>query len=235
MKNKLKYVRLFVAAAVAAGAPLSTKSQEVLPELEAVEIEPVAYQGVTLEAVENYLNGIETMRADFTQIAPNGVVSRGVFHLERPGRVRFEYQEDVPILIVSDGNILNFIDYEIGQITRWPVSDTPLAFLLDETFEFGANIEISGSGPGSLANIATVTTFDPKKPEQGTLTLIFERGENGADNLPVLTLRAWEVVDAQGTLTRIRLANSEVNIPLDDELWEFEDPRNERFQRRRKR
>jgi len=226
---------LFTATALALGLAPAALSQDALPELDAVEIEPVAYESVTLEAVESYLNGIQTMRADFTQIAPNGALSQGVFHLQRPGRVRFDYEDDIQILIVSDGNNINFIDYEIGQITRWPISDTPLALLLDETFEFGANIDISGSGPGNLANMATVTTFDPKKPEQGTMTLIFERGENTANGASVLTLRAWEVVDAQGALTQIHLQNSEINIALNDELWEFDDPRNERFQRRRKR
>lgn len=233
MRQKIPKMSLFATAL--AFVMSDAAGQEELPELEVTEIAPVPYESVTLEAVESYLNSIHTMRAEFTQIAPNGAISEGVFNLKRPGHVRFEYGKDIPILIVSDGNTLNFIDYEIGQITRWPINDTPLAPLLDETFEFGANIEVSRSGPGNLANMATVTTFDPKKPEQGTLTLIFEREETSASEPIALTLRAWEVVDAQGNLTQIQLRNSEVNIAINDELWEFEDPRNERFHRRRKR
>ena len=231
MKKMITATAFFAASVLGLAGFATAVSQESLPELETVEIERATYDvDVTLEAVEGYLNGINTMRAGFVQIAPDGSVSEGVFHLERPGRVRFEYGEDNPVLIVSDGNILNFIDYEIGQITRWPVKDTPLALLLDRTIAFGENVEVAGMNPGSLANLTTVTTYDPEKPEQGMLTLIFERGEGEA-----LNLFAWEVVDAQGALTQIRISNAEFNLSLDKKLWEFDDPRGKRFDRRRKR
>lgn len=188
-----------------------------------------------LEAVEKYLNSVKSLRARFVQQAPDGSVSRGTFHLERPGRVRFEFEGDVPILIVSDGRILNMVDYEMGQVTKWPIKDTPLALLVADEIVLGENVTLVSSGPGDLANMISITARNPKKPEQGTMTLVFS-AEPGVDGgPPQMTLRAWQVIDAQGGLTTVTLAQTEVNLKLEASLWKFKDPRGERFQRRGRR
>ena len=139
--------------------------------------------------------GFSTAR--FLQQGPDGSMTRGVFNLERPGRVRFEYEDDVPILVVSDGEILNLIDYEVGQVTKWPVNDTPLALLVAENVNFGANVYLTAQGPGELANMIAVTARDPANPAQGSLTLMFSASPGSDDSLlGELTLRAWQVIDA---------------------------------------
>ena len=50
----------------------------------------------------------------------------GKLTLKRPGKIRFQYQKDVPLLIVGDGNSLTMIDYEVRQVQRWPVKNSPL-------------------------------------------------------------------------------------------------------------
>jgi outer membrane lipoprotein-sorting protein len=188
-----------------------------------------------LAAVEEYLNSVLTLRARFIQQAPDGSMSRGIFHLERPGRVRFEFEEGVPILIVSDGRILNMIDYEMGQVTKWPIKDTPLALLVDEEIILGENVTLVSSGPGELANMISVTARNPKKPEQGTMTLIFSAEPAPGGGSPLMTLRAWQVIDAQGGLTTVTLAQPEINVALEASLWKFDDPRGDRFKRRGRR
>lgn len=187
-----------------------------------------------LSAVENYLNNIRSLSAEFIQQAPDGGFSRGSFNLERPGRVRFEYEEGNPILIVGNGGTLNLIDYEIGEIIRWPIEDTPLALLLAEDIRIGDNISLVTSGPGALANMIAITAKDPKHPEQGTLTLIFstDRDDTGALRL---SLRNWQIIDVQGAITTVTLIDLELNPELDPALWEYEDPRGARFQQRRRR
>lgn len=188
-----------------------------------------------LDAVERYLNSVSTLRARFVQQAPDGSVSRGIFHLERPGRVRFEFEGDVPILIVSDGRILNMIDYELGQVTKWPIKDTPLALLVADEIILGKNVTLVSSGPGELANMISITARNPKKPEQGTMTLVFSAEPAADGGPPQMTLRAWQVIDAQGGLTTVTLAQTEVNLMLEASLWKFKDPRGDRFKRRGRR
>lgn len=222
-------------AALAAGlvpaAAQEAQEDQTLPPVEVVDVALTPGSAVTLEAIEYYLNNIRTLRASFVQIAPDRSLSSGTFHFERPGRVRFEYSGDNPVLIVSDGNIISFIDYEIDQVTRWPVDETPLAKLLEDNISFDENVEISLVEYTQYGTLTALTTSDPAKPEQGTLTMIFS---GGADDDP-LALMGWEVIDAQGTQTTVHLTDSEINISLDDSLWEFDDPRAERFERRRRR
>jgi len=203
-----------------------------LPPLETVEITANPGAGATLQDIQVFLSSIKTMRANFIQLSADGGVANGTFNLERPGKVRFEYTEDNPILIVSDGTIVNLIDYEIGQVTKWPVEDTPLALLLKKDITLGDNIELS-TIPTEGGPVTMVSAYDPDKPEQGNLTLYFLGSGNNPDD-PLL-LDSWEVVDAKGALTRVVLTGSEINIPLEDALWTFEDPRNKRFDRRRRR
>ena len=208
-------------------------SEDVAAPLPTIELSPrTDLHQQRLEAVERYLNSVTTLRARFVQQAPDGSVSRGIFHLERPGRVRFEFEEAIPILIVSDGRILNMVDYELGQVTKWPIKDTPLALLVADEIVLGKNVTLVSSGPGELANMISITARNPKKPEQGTMTLIFSAEPATGGGLPEMTLRAWQVIDAQGGLTTVTLAQMEVNLVLDAALWKFKDPRGDRFKRR---
>ena len=61
------------------------------------------------------LRGITTLKADFTQTDRNGQRLTGVLTLKNPGRIRFQYERGVPLLIVSDGRSLTMIDYEVRQ------------------------------------------------------------------------------------------------------------------------
>ena len=70
----------------------------------------------TVRAAEHYLQDIETLRADFVQQAPNGGVAEGELMLRRPGLIRFDYAPPSEILLVSDGALVSFIDYEVGQL-----------------------------------------------------------------------------------------------------------------------
>lgn len=211
------------------------KAQEVepLPTVK-VPLRSDAYSR-RLEAVEAYLNNIKTMTARFIQQAPNGAMNRGTLKMQRPGHVRFEYSDDNPVLIVADGKTLNLIDYDMNEITKWPVMDTPLAFLLKDKIKLDDTVELSFSGNEAIANMISVTARDPKKPEQGSLTLIFEsRYKENSDIELEVTLRAWQVIDAQGGLTTVSLSDVEINTQISAETWTFKDPRGERATRRRR-
>lgn len=210
--------------------------EDAAEPLPTIELSPqVNLHKERLLAVQDYMNSVRSMRARFVQQAPDGRVSSGIFHLERPGRVRFEFDGDVPILIVSDGRILNLVDYELGQVTKWPIKDTPLALMVADEIVLGKNVTLVSSGPGELANMISITARDPKKPEQGTMTLIFSAQPAPDGGAPEMTLRAWQVIDAQGGLTTVTLAQPEINLTLETSLWKFDDPRGDRFERRGRR
>jgi outer membrane lipoprotein-sorting protein len=159
--------------------------------------------------VEEYLNGIRTLRADFTQIAPDGRTSQGKVYLQRPGRMRFEYEPPEQLLMVASDWRLVVHDGRTDQTSTLPVDQTPLGILLDDTIRLGGEVTIR-----SIAEISGelhLTVFQTANPGQGELTLIF--------GLEPLELRRWEVLDAQGKRTRVLLENVETNVELDSALF----------------
>src|SRR5690606_33814476 len=110
----------------AAGAVLVVLCASVAPARATVAADDAA----ALEGVEDYLNSIETLQARFVQIGPQGQISEGDLYLRRPGRLRFEYEPPVPILIVADGTWLVLYDKELEQVQRYPVYETPLGVLV---------------------------------------------------------------------------------------------------------
>ena len=164
--------------------------------------------------VEAYLNAITTLSAKFSQIAPDGQVAEGDFYLRRPGRLRFEYAPPVPLLIVADGFRLVLYDHELGQVNAWPVAVTPLGPLVARTVDF------INSGHAQAvethSGILRLTLVDPDRPEDGSITLVFQ------DN--PLELRYWEVTDPQGLVTVLVLTGMRINPDLEPELFVFRDP-----------
>src|SRR3546814_12853090 len=90
-----------------------------------------------LAAGQQQLRSTASMVADFVQIDRNGQRLSGTLTLKRPGKIRFQYQKGVPLLIVGDGSRLTMIDYEVKQVQSWPVKNSPLGVLLDPEREIG--------------------------------------------------------------------------------------------------
>ena len=233
MKKTSFHIALFFL--LVGGAALAQEDPLLTP-LETVDIAPspitslVESDAEILDNVQVYLNSIKSLKAQFSQQGPDGRIAIGTLHLERPGKVRFEYEAGVPLLIVSDGNTLNMIDYDIGQVTKWPVNDTPLALLLAENVTFNNNTTVTSRKNEIGAGYISITSSNPENPQQGSLILVFSQSDNSD-----LELRAWQVVDAQGKLTTVSIANMELNNGLDRALWTFDDPRGDRLTRNRRR
>ena len=172
-----------------------------------------------LAKVQAHLRAVQTMTADFTQTDRNGKVLTGVMSLKRPGKIRFQYEKGVPILIVGDGNALTFIDYSVKQVQRWPIGKSPLGVLLDPSRDISTYAK---SIPTADPSILSIEANDPKRPEFGRITMIFER-----DNAAPAGLRmvGWVALDSQGNRTTIRLANQKYNGPIADNTFRWNDPR----------
>ena len=88
-------------------------------------------QADALTAVSNHLKAVATMTANFSQTDRSGKTVTGALSLKRPGKIRFQYEKGVPILIVGNGRTLTFIDYSVRQVQSWPIGSTPLGVLLN--------------------------------------------------------------------------------------------------------
>lgn len=185
-------------------------------------IAPVPAGAVTLAEVQKAFAATRTMEADFRQTAANGQIQEGRMLLKRPGKVRFDYGPRARQLVVADGRTLSFIDYDVAQVSQWPVRSTPLGLLLDPDADLAPVARVLPTSPAPAAGSIAVEAVDPKKPEQGRITLFLEPDQG----LPGgLRLTGWQVQDAQNNRTDVALSNVRVNAGIADSAFAFRDPR----------
>jgi outer membrane lipoprotein-sorting protein len=158
-----------------------------------------------LDRVSAYLNSIRSMKGAFVQIGPEGDVVQGQFFLQKPGRIRFQYDPPTPTLIVSDGKTLAVANTQLRTVDRYSLSDTPLDIILGDTIDLKKNRNIFGvvHQGDALVVKARSSNFGL----HADLSLTFAE--------PGLELRQWTVVDNQGLSTTVALRDvqSGVDVP----------------------
>jgi outer membrane lipoprotein-sorting protein len=168
-----------------------------------------------LARIEVYLNGLRTLKARFLQVSPDGATTEGNAWLQRPGRMRFEYDKPSPFLLVAGFGSAVFYDSQLNQTTSVPLSTTPLGILLADNFKLSGDLTVTAINrlPGQIQ----VTTIRTSSPGDGSLTLVFSDAP--------LVLRQWAVIDAQRQETRVSLFNIELGGNFPPRMFEFNDPR----------
>ncbi|MEM1105461.1 MAG: outer-membrane lipoprotein carrier protein LolA [Pseudomonadota bacterium] len=174
-----------------------------------------------LKSASEAMSRVETAQGRFVQVDAAGQFSEGDFFLQRPGRMRFDYDAPVPILIAADGVTVALRDDELETVDRVPLGATPLGLLLDDQLDFETEADVIRvqRAQGRVA----ITVVDPTDEADGELTLIFNAGS--------FDLLAWQVLDANGGITTVELRDVETGISLNQRLFiieEFEDEDDDR-------
>ena len=212
--NSLPITRRFAAAAISlcvAGGLLAVAPASAVTTFPgALTDEDVAQ----VEQLSAHINSLETMQGRFIQVGPNGDRSEGYFVLHRPGRLLFRYLPPSRLEIVSDGSGLVVRDASVGTHDLYPISQTPLRFLLEE------RVDLVGDG-----NVLNVTESE----DDGTMTILMQ------DETPIgrgriaitatqdpLEIQQWTVTDPQGFETTVALFEVEYGRPTDPN-WFFID------------
>jgi len=170
-----------------------------------------------LARVETYMNALDTIQSRFVQANPDGSYSEGTMYLQRPGRLRFEYDPPDPYLIVVRGKWFIYIDTDLEHATYLPLEKTPAYFIVRKNIRFGDKLRITRLLRGD--NVLRVELGQTDQPDAGKVMLIF------TDN--PLQLRKWRIVDAQGDLTDTTLINPRYGVELADSLFVYEEPETE--------
>jgi len=162
-----------------------------------------------VKRIEDYLNGIRTLKGRFQQYSENGGLVYGSIYLRRPGRLRVEYDPPVPALIVADGTWASYYDKELDQLNQLPLGSTPAWFLLRDpvTLRDGITITSMKRAPGALQ----VEMYQTRDPDAGVVRLIF------ADN--PLELRHWYITDSTGKEIHIGLDQAATGMELSNNLF----------------
>ena len=154
------------------------------------------------------------MTARFTQVSDNGGVASGRLWLDRPGRMRFEYDPPSPILLIADRFYVYYVDKKLAEMSQIALKATPAWFLLRPHIAFDSNLVVTRFERG--ADVLHVTVVERAKPEEGTLTMSF--GERP------LQLRGWTIVDQQGKRTSVYISNANFGMQLNPDLFVYKSP-----------
>ena len=172
-----------------------------------------------LAQVTAHLQAVDTMTANFAQADRRGQTLTGTLTMKRPGKIRFQYQKGVPLLIVGDGKALTMIDYEVKQVSRWPIGNSPLSVLLNPNKDLSRVAKIV---PSNDSRVLLVQARDPKKPEFGTITIAFAKVPSAPAGL---MLQGWTTVDAQNNRSTLKLSNQRFNVAVSENAFRWTDPR----------
>lgn len=166
---------------------------------------PASAQQLSLNEVSKYLNGITSATGTFTQINSDGTISTGDIAIKRPGKVRFDYNPPERALVMATSGAVYILDRKLNaRPDTYPLRQTPLSIILDQTVDLGRAGMVVGHGYDGTAT--TVTAQDPDHPEYGTIQLKFTGG-------PV-ELRQWIITDGNGAQTTVILGGLQKrNVP----------------------
>ena len=169
-----------------------------------------------LNDISQYLNDMKTAEAEFTQLNDDGTISTGKLYIQRPGKMRFEYNPPDKAVVMATNNTVIVYDPKSNQkAEKYPLKRTPLSIILVRRVDLGqARMVVDHSYDGTAT---TVTAQDPENPEYGNIQLNFTGN-------PV-ELRQWIVNDANGGQTTVILGDLKTGGRLPSSLFninEFE-------------
>lgn len=185
-------------------------AEEVISKDASVQEQKIAIYKDDLKNISGYLNAIKTFVSPFTQTTMSGGVSTGMFYLSRPGKLRWEYDPPVPLLIVAKGSLLAYYDSELDEVSHVGAQDTLAGFLTRKIISFDdPEIEILRFDKDD--QYTAVTISQTGKEDEGQLRLMFR-------NSPI-ELARMVVLDAVGEETQVDFTSIVNNAPLDNSLF----------------
>ena len=174
-----------------------------------------------LDAASAALAAAETASGKFMQTNADGTITTGTFALRRPGRMRFDYDDPTPILIVSDGTTVALEDSELETVDRIPISATPLGLILSTELNVEEDVEVMSV----LENEERIgiRVSDSSGEFEGTLTMVFDK--NSYD------LLGWLTVDGNFQTTVVDLVDVTTNERVDPRLFRLNEDDDEEDER----
>jgi outer membrane lipoprotein-sorting protein len=176
-----------------------------------------AKQRALLNRVSTYLSGVQTMVGKFVQVGPDGSRTEGTFYIQKPGKVRFEYNPPSPIDVVADGSSVVVRNRDLSTQDLWPLRETPLRYLLADHIDLMRDTNvISVSADDKFITVV----IEEKQVVVGTTRLMMMFDAKSS------TLKQWTVTDPQGLDTTVAVYNLDSTKKPDPDLFVINYQRN---------
>ena len=157
-----------------------------------------AKQRTLLDRISLYLSSLQTMVGNFVQIGPDGGRTEGTFYIQKPGKVRFDYNPPSPINVIADGSSVVVRNRQLATQDLYPLSQTPLRYLLADHIDLLRDTNVVSV---SADDTFVTVVIEEKQVMIGTsrLMIMFDAKD--------LTLKQWTVTDPQGLDTTVAVYN----------------------------
>jgi outer membrane lipoprotein-sorting protein len=169
----------------------------------------------TAQKIADHFASVRTMTGEFVQFGPRGEQTGGKFYIERPGKIRFNYDGSSGFKVISDGQSVVLDNKKMNTMDLYPLSKTPLKLLLDE------RIDLSGNKVRSVKeedDLTTIQLADRSVFGNSRITMMFDPKS--------YDLRQWTITDAQGKDTTVMIFNVRQGVKLDQDLFKIDYKRN---------
>ena len=163
--------------------------------------------------VSTYLSSLQNVSGNFVQVGPDGKRTTGDFYIQKPGKIRFEYDDPSPIALVADGTSVVVLDRRLATQDVYPLSQTPLRYLLSDRIDLLRDTNVVGV---SSDNMFSSVTIEEKQALVGTSRLMLMIGAK--DN----QLKQWTVTDPQGYDTTVAVYNLDTTKKLDPSMFKID-------------
>lgn len=160
-----------------------------------------------------YLSSIQNLSGNFVQVGPDGSRTTGDLYLQKPGKVRFEYDSPSPIAIVADGTSVIVRDNKLATQDVYPLSQTPLRYLLADRIDLLRDTNVVNI---SADDVYVSILIEEKQPLVGTSRLMLMLGAKD------YKLKQWTVTDPQGYDTTVAVYNLDSARKLDPALFRID-------------
>jgi len=176
-------------------------------------------QGAAAQRIADHFARVKTMMGEFVQFGPRGEQTGGKFYIERPGKLRFNYESPATFKVTSDGTTLVLENTKLKTADVYPLSKTPLKLLLD------TRIDLSDGKVRSVkeeADLTTIQLADKSVFGDSTITLMFDPAS--------YELRQWTITDAQGKDTTVMIFNVQEGVRFDPSVFAIDHRRIQEMQ-----
>jgi outer membrane lipoprotein-sorting protein len=172
-----------------------------------------ARQRALADRVSAYLSSVKQLSGDFVQVGPDGSKSKGEFYIQKPGRVRFDYDPPSPIELIADGQSVVVRDRKLATQDLYPLSQTPLRFLLADRIDLMRDTNLIGV---YADDVFVTVVIEERQIIAGTHRLMMMFGAQD------FQLRQWTVTDPQGLDTTVALYNLDSRRTPDPGLFRID-------------
>jgi outer membrane lipoprotein-sorting protein len=172
-----------------------------------------ANQKAQAAKVSNYLSSLQTLVGNFVQVGPDGSKTKGDFYIQKPGKIRFEYDDPTPIAVIADGSALAVRDRKLATQDIYPLSQTPLRFLLSDRIDLMKDTNVVNV---TADDVFISVTIEEKQPLIGTSRLMLMIGTKDGQ------LKQWTVTDPQGYDTTVAVYNLDTSKKVDPSLFKID-------------